>query len=119
MNPFDDQADLEYRKQEWRLLLTNLLGWSEDQMSDWIGKWCDRLGPDGIGVLMHETAQYYVAPLLVPQEVWLRLSRGESNMLIAMLDGAIRSTDSTPMTSNQFDWRAAKARIDLILSRYR
>jgi hypothetical protein len=113
MLPSDQNSDLEHYKLHWRLLLRHLLGWSEDQISEWIAGWCR---PELGSLLSHETPQYYVVPQLIPREL-RTLPLRDHNMLIAELDGAIRDS-AIPETNDKYDWDAAKARIATILSRY-
>ncbi|HEY2154315.1 MAG TPA: hypothetical protein VGH33_01705, partial [Isosphaeraceae bacterium] len=69
------------------------------------------------GCFYHETATYYVTRLLIPDELWGRLSIKEKNQLHSDIERAI--TFGKPIEQyHDYDWAAAKLGVETVLARY-
>lgn len=97
--------------EEWRLLLTHLAGWTDEQV-DALAQEHDRgLWGGDSGLFYHETAAFHIAHLLVPRSVWQSIHahakvRGE-------IEGALRVV----LCSEPYDWDAARARVAEVVAR--
>lgn len=115
------QEQMEENKQTtidiWKHLLSELLSWPESKVIDWAKQYEDGLtGRDAW--FYHETACYYVAPLLIPEKVRARLQdRGTAFIhLGAEVQSAIEIDGKAPLFIPDYDWDAARQRIHTILS---
>lgn len=113
-----DNDNKRYYLAIWKELLPVLLGWSEAQVMEWVkqtrrGKSLD--DPDAI--TFHETPQYWITYLLIPETLKARLSNLdiidlERRILIAFRD---HHHYHFPLGT---DWRPYRAKIEQILSEY-
>ncbi len=97
------------------------LGWPTEEIEKWASKWEDGLSnanTESPGWFYHETAEYYVIPLLIPATLKRRLSAIDRNQLTARLQRAIAQGDSRVEFADGHDWNAAKARTEAVLQEF-
>jgi hypothetical protein len=108
---------MAYYLTTWKELLAALLGWSGDRVLEWAretGKLEFMADPDDM--FFHETPEYWVKYLLVPEDLKRRLPSHEwieiANRIWAVLDQ--ESTDFPPRK----DWRMIRKKVERILAGY-
>ncbi len=130
----DDDLVADYRRDAaiigplylnvWNKILSTFLGWSPDRIDAWAAKWADGLSgmdldpPNRWGWFYHETAISYVTRLLIPDELWGRLSTKEKNQLQSDIERAITFGETNIKQRQDYDWGAAKLRVEAVLGRY-
>jgi hypothetical protein len=104
----------------WTLVLNQLLGWSEERVRTWAReRYEDALDDKDGGFFYHEDAYYYILPLLVPSRLRQDLNaRDLSKLQHDKIKPAITHFGSYPLWLSPYDWDAARARINAILSEY-
>ena len=106
-NSAEDKAAYE---EEWRILLSNLLGWPDGKAADWA-----RLRIQSVGdnpYLTHEHASWYLLSLLVPDDLKAKLGP-RLNQFGSSLERAIHSSDRMGLriTEPGYDWDDARRRL--------
>ena len=98
-------------EQSWRVLLRELLGWSDEKAAAWARDKIRAVG--GNPFLTHEHTAWAVTPLLVPAEVKAVLGP-RLNAFCGRLELAICCCDPrhvTDLLSADYDWDAARSRV--------
>lgn len=101
----------------WKQVLDQLLGWTETQVLAWASQHEDGLtGRDP--EFYRESPCYYVAPLLIPDEVRASLPHPGTALikLESEIQAAIEVAGQAPLFIEDYDWRAARQRIASILA---
>jgi hypothetical protein len=116
--PDTDHANKRYYLAIWQEMLREFLGWSESRVLEWAretGK-LDYLS-DPEDIFYHETPQYWVKRLLVPDALRAALSNPELIDLEARLLGAFADEHhfAFPLET---DWRPYRAKVERILAEY-
>ncbi len=108
----------------WRKVLTEWLHWSDDRVARWIQAFDPELDGRKSGSFYHESAVYYVIPLLVRNRLdeQLRMHvRGPDRApewsyfhreMLAAIDVGLNVYDPS------FDWKEAQMRAESHLARY-
>jgi hypothetical protein len=101
--------------EEWQLVLSTLLGWSESKVLQWAKQYEDNLnGQHGL-MFYHETSFYYIAPLLVPRDLQ---ESDQSRHLASEIQAAIEH-HGRRIQGNAYNWDDARVRIDAVVERFR
>jgi hypothetical protein len=115
--PAAANPNMAYYLTTWNEMLGTLLGWSEQQVMQWArdtGK-LDFMADPG-DIFFHETPQYWVKYLLVPEELKRRLPSDEwiriANRILAALEQG--PYEYPPGT----DWRPFRKKVEHILNEY-
>lgn len=102
----------------WKEMLPALLGWDEERAVHWVkdtGLWDYMTDPNDI--LYHETPQYWIKHLLVPDELRRRLSTSDVIGLELRILAAFREEHHYEFPVGT-DWRPFRKKIERILSEY-
>lgn len=111
----------------WRQLLCGWLGWPAERFDAFVAGWESGLAGEWLdGLFYHYDELYYVLGFLVPDDLAerLRLQRtgqhyNDLAALEAELGDAITGRPVSPTWgSPQYDWTAARARVEAVLARY-
>jgi len=116
---------LEY----WLYALAQLLGWSRQRASIWATHYEAALNDEGSflfggqpeegSLLWREHPMFYISFLLIPDSVKDKLTPMDRLNLARRLEGAIfMRGPCNARTMGAYDWNAAIARVDAILSEY-
>jgi hypothetical protein len=115
--PILDSRDFYLRY--WVLLFAELLGWTKEETLEWAHQWDDDLnGRNGFSWFYHEDAYYYVLPVVVSKSI--STDSRDTHHRITLCEeicNAIRSHASEPIWLSPYDWDAARARVNAILSK--
>lgn len=101
----------------WHRILSMFLDWDEAR----IDAWADQFEPglsDENSLHYHESATWYVSPLLIPKDIADQLSFIEFRNLRLRLEGLIFPdwpSWNLPEELETYDWVAAKQRVDTYL----
>ena len=104
-------------KEVWTKMLGVFLHWMPKQVEEWSMKWADGL-EHGNNLFYHERASWYVVPLLIPGELAEKLDSIGYNKLEGEILLAIQSGNLDFETDPDFDWFAAKGRVEYLLDTY-
>lgn len=104
-----------YYVEEWRLLLTHLAGWSEEQVGVLVQKHDRELWGGGSSMLYHESAAFHIAHLLVPRQVWQSIA----GFRHAKVCGEIAAAVGGVLCSAPYNWDTARARMAEIVDQAR
>ena len=105
----------------WANILSVFLNWPQDRIHRWTRRWEDGLNyetPESGGTFYHETADYYVVPLLIPDALRSRLTGIEQVHLEGRIGRAITFGNSRFEFEDHHDSRTAKERVEAILAEY-
>jgi hypothetical protein len=102
----------------WKGILLEFLGWSENQVIDWVarsGKMEYLNNPNDI--FYHQTPQYWVANALIPDTLRMRLS--ETDLLQLRQEIFLAFNDDNHYAfSIDTDWSLYKSKVNHILNKY-
>jgi hypothetical protein len=113
-----------YYIKAWRHVLEGWLHWSEERIQRWVAAWEADLEGRGSVFFYHETATYYMIPLLIRDALAERLrvhSRGvERASDLIYVEGELFKAAGSGIDEceNSFDWDAARKRVESVLGRY-
>jgi hypothetical protein len=113
MNP-----NMAYYLSIWQEMLAIFLGWSAEQVLQWAertGKLGYMADPDDL--FYHETPQYWVKSLLVPDELRGRLSTVEAIGLEQRILAAFKDVHHYEFPLGT-DWRPFRKKVEHILNEY-
>jgi len=97
----------------WRILFSELLGWSETQINGWAMRWDDDLNGRNGSMFYHEDVYYYALPEIVcASGAALNFPR---HTTLRALHDAIQYNASTPIWLSPVDWNAVRVRVNGIL----
>ncbi len=100
----------------WVRLFNVLAGWPEEVVLKWAQHYQDRLA-DPDDVFFHEPASYHALPALIPPR--LRGMHPYDRMrLEGQIQDAIEDGDAFWDNRPDFDWEAAKRRVECVLNKY-
>jgi hypothetical protein len=103
----------------WHNILSTFLGWSAAQVDGWATKWQSGLDNTKYsGLFYHEEASWYVVPLLIPEALRQRLPSSEHHKLMYKIEAAIVHGKSPIAFAENYDWKAARDRVEAILNEY-
>jgi hypothetical protein len=112
------QNDREHYLQTWTHVLGIFLGWSEDEVMRWADRYIEFMNETGMGIFYHETPIYYIVPELVPGALARKLDAHELMSLDARIETTIYNGDSCCDSRPDFDWHAARDRVERVLNEY-
>lgn len=102
----------------WKKVFHVFLGWSEADALKW-AEWCDEfLEPDDNAMFYHEPPMYYVALGLVPKRLTMSLEGMELTRFGWRIQDLIEDGDEFCSCKPDFDWQAAKIRVEKLLNEY-
>lgn len=110
---------------DWIECLRALLGWPQQQVYKWSEQW--QRGLDGLdkGMFYHETPIWRITPLMIPDSLAARMNPTDLLRLEGRIEAAIRHPGSdvpygteAEETRENFDWSAAKQRVEAVLNEY-
>jgi hypothetical protein len=126
-----DSSNFDYERQSaalkprylraWSNILSVFLGWTKERIDRWASTWEEGLNSSASeikGWFYHETAEYYVVPFLIPDTLRRRLTPIELNHLGERLQRAITLGNSRIEFADDYDWYAAKGRVEAVLGEY-
>ena len=102
-----------YYIEEWRLLLTHLAGWTDEQVDVLVQEHDRKLWGGDSGLFYHETAAFHIAHLLVPRSLWQNVRGFEHNRICGEIEAAVRDVPR----GEPHDWEAARARLAEVVAR--
>lgn len=112
----DDTSLATYFIETWKGMLRVFLGWSDRDVMRWAARFHEFMdNPDDI--FYHESPQYWIKRLLIPEELRVRLTLHD----LIRLEGRILAAFNDehhyyfPLA---IDWRPYRSKIDSILSEY-
>jgi hypothetical protein len=107
----------------WRNVLADWLGWSDKRVAKFISGWEADLDGRG-GLVYHENAIHWVVGRLISKRLEQKLkaaSPQDSRAVLRFswrLADAIQSQSTGNPENDDFDWEAARRRVDAVLSEY-
>ena len=102
----------------WKHVLALMLGWSEERVVAWARQYEDGLDGRDDGLFYHETAIYYIVPLLVPAGIRQQLDGLQEIEFCGRIQQTIENGNSFCLCDPNHDWEAAKDRVEKILNEY-
>lgn len=115
MNLTNDDAKAYYTS--WVRILGEFLGWSETRVLKWSVQFETLLNNQN-SLLYREHGPLYVTPLLVPASIKSKLNPYDLMVFRERLAGAIQADDLNCEFTEEYDWKAAKERVDAVLAEY-
>jgi hypothetical protein len=112
-NPFGDTV--EFYIKTWTDILTNLLGWPEEKINNWILKNHSEDLSGKNGLFTHETPCYYVAQLFLPDAKMLSLNSSNRIKYLEKIQRVLDGEFSYSRPINNIDWLAIRNKINDIL----
>ena len=100
----------------WCKALGTFLGWSEEEVYRWASRFTRRLDNDD-DLLYNDTPMQCIADLFIPKALTDKLSQDKRRELRREIRYAIEINGSGSTFRNDFDWDAAKARVNEVLER--
>ncbi len=108
----------QYYLDMWKEMLGEFLGWSESQVMQWAQeKGIIVFLEDPDDIFYHQTPQYWITHLLVPDELKARLSNLELIDLEGRIVEAFKDEHFYHFPTGT-DWRPFRAKIERILGEY-
>ena len=115
MNLTNDVAKAYYAS--WVRILEEFLGWTETRVLKWAVQFETLLNNQN-SLLYREHSPLYLTPLLVPASVKAKLNPYDLMVFRERLAGAIHADDLSCEFADEYDWKAAKERVDAVLAEY-
>lgn len=114
---YDPQLKVRY-KSTWLGALQTFLGWTPEQVDAWsLGHEDDLNNAEPRSLFFHQPPLHYVAYLIIP-EVFKDLDYSDfCQVKVAMMLAITQNGKSFP-EAKDFDWMAAKSRVDRALSEH-
>lgn len=95
----------------WIEALAVFLGWSKAKTLRWAEQWADALNREH-DLLFHETPTGWIANLLIPRSIKVRLPGNQLVYVRQILCAVVHKEDSLCDVRPDFNWKLAKARVD-------
>jgi hypothetical protein len=115
-----EQEEHEFAKQHyariWRCALKEFLNWSEKKITGWIEPRLQDF--DRPSLIRNEAPIWYVVPWLIPQELADKLAGARLARFERYLEHVIQGVDPNWELDPDFDWGAARERVEKALRRY-
>jgi hypothetical protein len=101
----------------WAEVLHQLLGWDRRHVMIWALQFESQINDEN-SLLFHEEPGFYLATLLVPDSIKERTTRIETIRLAGRLVQSIYLGRADEGSARDYDWEAAKHRLNAILAEY-
>ena len=101
----------------WRRVLVGFLGWPDPMFEVFVAKWNERLNDPSHG-FYHEAPLRYVTRLLIPYQLQSTLNVRQADRFQEQIEKAIDGGDCFSYTGDDFDWEAARQRVERLLAEY-
>lgn len=116
--PIAVNPNATYYLQIWREMLSALLGWSDEQVMQWVRETKKlQYMADPEDIFFHETPQYWIIPVLVPDELRRRLSAADVRNVEVRILGAFNDSHHYEFPPGT-DWLPFREKIECILHEY-
>lgn len=100
----------------WKQLLMNLLGWTDEQVNEWIASTWSRELDDASNIIYHDPPVYWIVGLIADESDIGDLSGREYARLQRDVLDALDI--ETPNVQHEGNWTVYRQRINDILSKY-
>lgn len=84
----------------------------------WAERYLEFMDPEGNDLFYHETPIHYIVPELVPRTLANKLHVYELMSLHGRIETTIYNGDSCCASRLDYDWHAAKERVERVLNEY-
>ena len=104
-----EQSVIDAYVDEWRRILKGVLGWSDSQFDEWVGA---KTGVLHNVWLDHDTEAWYIAPLMIPDELRQRLPDAATTLRVRISHELEAARGAAP------DWDGIRARVASVLAEH-